>query len=123
MPPIGPESSDSRAEQEGNRSRTPRRRLQAVQLPLSPRRPSVRLSTRSMSGLRVYSTSVTGSREVSGCLGPALGESAGCPDPPRGRGGGGGAWGTASLVRSQGGPRGSILNAFNGLPGASAALA
>lgn len=43
---------------------------------------SVRLSTRSMSGLRVYSTSVTGSREVSGCLGPTLGESAGCPDPP-----------------------------------------
>uniref|UniRef100_A0A9L0J9F8 SH3 domain-binding glutamic acid-rich-like protein 3 n=1 Tax=Equus asinus TaxID=9793 RepID=A0A9L0J9F8_EQUAS len=64
-PPIGPESSDSRAEQEGNRSRARRRRLQAVQLPLPPPvRLSARPSTRSMSGLRVYSTSVTGSREI-----------------------------------------------------------
>uniref|UniRef100_A0A0B4J1B8 SH3 domain-binding glutamic acid-rich-like protein 3 n=1 Tax=Equus caballus TaxID=9796 RepID=A0A0B4J1B8_HORSE len=61
----GSESSDSRAEQEGNRSRARRRRLQAVELPLPPPvRLSARPSTRSMSGLRVYSTSVTGSREI-----------------------------------------------------------
>lgn len=64
-PPIGPESGDSRAEQEGNRSRARRPRLQALQLlPPPPVRLSARRSTRSMSGLRVYSTSVTGSREI-----------------------------------------------------------
>lgn len=67
-PPIGPGSGDSRAEQEGNRSRARRRRcLQAVQRlrhrPSACR--SAPRSARSMSGLRVYSTSVTGSREVS----------------------------------------------------------
>lgn len=40
VPPIGPESYDSRAEQEGNRSRARRPRLQAVQLlPPLPRLP------------------------------------------------------------------------------------
>nr|XP_002750509.2 SH3 domain-binding glutamic acid-rich-like protein 3 [Callithrix jacchus] len=65
-PPIGPERDDLRAEQEGNRSRARRRRsLPAVQLPLPP--PSASRPVRilpSMSGLRVYSTSVTGSREI-----------------------------------------------------------
>lgn len=59
---------------------------------LSARSP-VSPSTRSMSGLRVYSTSVTGSREVSACRGPSLGESSGRLDPHRGRGGAG--WGGA----------------------------
>ncbi|KAG8506720.1 SH3 domain-binding glutamic acid-rich-like protein 3, partial [Galemys pyrenaicus] len=64
-PPIGPESGDSRAEQEGNRSRARQRRFQAEQQPLPPPvRPSIGPSTRSMSDLRVYSTSVTGSREI-----------------------------------------------------------
>lgn len=43
-----------------------------------------------MSGLRVYSTSVTGSREVSACRGPSAGER-GRRDPPPGEGGAGAA--------------------------------
>ena len=106
-PPIGPESDDSRAEQEGNRSRARRPRLQAVQLlpppPRLPVGPLARRPIRSMSGLRVYSTSVTGSREVSArpgvergwwscCSGP------GAWDPPPERGWRGAGRGLLSWV-------------------------
>lgn len=92
--PIGPENSDSRAEQEGNRSRARRPRLSAVQLPLlPPLRLSKRLSACSMSGLRVYSTSVTGSREVSTPL--SLRSAQPFPGAPGSRPhhGGGAGWG------------------------------